>query len=288
MPRRANGRRIRARGSRRGARNEDVPFVSQSRDIVTGLGAARRLGNLTGMPDRMEVDLAYNVNARVNPGAVAYSDTLFDLNNLYDPERTGTGHQPREFDQLAALYLYYRVYAAKVEVEVRQRASHGIRAVIVADNSGTALTPSTYPAENRRAWVSPVTGSNQPAIRYIKTYDIASILGMTRAQFLASEDTDSAVTTAPDLIALLHMYVEQVDGSTAVDFEYSMKITFRAVFHEKKTLGISLAAPSVDQQDFVSVAGREPLSAAEAAARAHIAALANPPGASGRPRYPRA
>lgn len=245
MPKRNKKNQARRRRRTGGGRGDpsSVPGP-RGRDLVSGVVNARGMGLLTGMPDRLEVDLAYQVNARVNPGVVAYADTVFDLNNLFDPERTGTGHQPREYDQLAALYLYYRVYQCKVEVELRQRASHGIRLVLIASNSGTALTISDNPAEQRRAWVSAVTGSNQPAIKVVRVYDIASILGMTRAQHLASEDTDAAVTTGPDLIALLHMFVEQIDGTTACDFEYSLKMVFRTVFHEKKVLGLSLDARS--------------------------------------------
>jgi len=221
-------------------RNRQALVPNNEGDLAMSVASSRRLGASVGMPDRLQVDLSYQVNARVNPGAVAYSDTIFDLNNLYDPERTGTGHQPREFDQLAALYLYYRCYSAKVEVEIRQRASHGIRAVIVASTTGSAWTTSDNPAEMRRAWVSPVTGSSQPAIKFTRTYSNAAILGMSPAQYAASEDTDAVTSAAPDLPTLLHMYVEQLDGATAVDFEYSMKITFRTVFHGKRQVSTSL------------------------------------------------
>lgn len=40
----------------------------------------------------------------------------FRLNSLYDPDYTGTGHQPRFFDQWSAIYGSYNVYKVRVKV----------------------------------------------------------------------------------------------------------------------------------------------------------------------------
>jgi len=40
----------------------------------------------------------------------------YSLNSLFDPEITGTGHQPLGFDQYSTLYQQYRVNAAKIKV----------------------------------------------------------------------------------------------------------------------------------------------------------------------------
>lgn len=230
-----------SRGPRR-PRRASARAVSSRMVTASTLG---RLGSsvpLTGFPDKIWTDLAYNTQGRTNPGVVAYADNVFDLNNLFDPERTGTGHQPREFDSFAALYLHYRVFEADIEVEIRQRASHGIRAVLIASNTATALTPSDFPAEERRAQISNVTGSSQPAIRMRRRVRISDVLGMSAEQYRTSEDTDAPVTSAPDQLAHLHMYVEQVDGSTACDFEYTMRIVFRSQFFDKKDLSPSAVA----------------------------------------------
>lgn len=41
----------------------------------------------------------------------------FRANSLFDPDQTGTGHQPYRFDQLAAIYQRYRVLKSKITVD---------------------------------------------------------------------------------------------------------------------------------------------------------------------------
>lgn len=53
-------------------------------------------------------------------------------NGMYDPNITGTGHQPFMYDQLAALYNHYVVKSSKITVYVHQ----------TGDKSGVTTRPS--------------------------------------------------------------------------------------------------------------------------------------------------
>lgn len=50
-------------------------------------------------------------------GGLAIAPVVFSLNGLFDPDVSGTGHQPRGFDQWMALFKRYKVF--KVDVELR-------------------------------------------------------------------------------------------------------------------------------------------------------------------------
>lgn len=43
---------------------------------------------------------------------------VWRMNSLYDPDQTGTGHQPMAHDQWATLYKKYRVQAVKVTMRI--------------------------------------------------------------------------------------------------------------------------------------------------------------------------
>lgn len=47
-----------------------------------------------------------------------YGSYLFRTNGLYDPNYTGTGHQPRYFDKLGTIYTYYTVVKSKCTVKI--------------------------------------------------------------------------------------------------------------------------------------------------------------------------
>lgn len=68
------------------------------------------------LPLRLSVNLIYADSFTLTGGAASYADYTFMLNGIYDPNITGTGHQPRGFDTYAGLYTQYRVHSASVRV----------------------------------------------------------------------------------------------------------------------------------------------------------------------------
>lgn len=52
----------------------------------------------------------------LDPGPSGQQTYVFSLNGLYDPDITGTGHQPIGFDQIMPLYDHYHVIGAKYKV----------------------------------------------------------------------------------------------------------------------------------------------------------------------------
>lgn len=67
-------------------------------------------------PRTMRTVLRYSESLiTVDGGAAGTSDAyVFSANGLFDPNITGTGHQPRGFDQYMGLYTYYVVVASRI------------------------------------------------------------------------------------------------------------------------------------------------------------------------------
>lgn len=73
---------------------------------------------LGGFPDRKIARLKYVDFITLNPTASASAvPTLhhFRANSLFDPDQTSTGHQPRGFDEHAAIYDHYTVIGSKLK-----------------------------------------------------------------------------------------------------------------------------------------------------------------------------
>lgn len=84
-------------------------------------GSTMTAGRITGLsrqdfgfPDTLRTKLHYCDVVQLAASAGAPGIYQFRMNSLFDPDYTGTGHQPQWFDQLAAVYATYRVYAAKI------------------------------------------------------------------------------------------------------------------------------------------------------------------------------
>lgn len=92
--------------------------VSRKRYIASdsGPGRTKLYKSLSPFPEVRQATFTYCdiVSMSVSSGAGQY---IFCANGLYDPDVTGTGHQPYFFDQLMAVYNHYFVKSAHIEVQ---------------------------------------------------------------------------------------------------------------------------------------------------------------------------
>jgi len=73
-----------------------------------------------GFPDKFRTKLRYCDTIAWVGGAQA--SNTFRLNSIYDPDLSGTGHQPMYHDTLALVYGKYRVLGAKIKVVFAMRS----------------------------------------------------------------------------------------------------------------------------------------------------------------------
>lgn len=75
--------------------------------------------NMGPLAVKLPSKFIYEDSFILNPGLSGVpSEHIFCANGLYDPNITGTGHQPRGFDQLMTLYDHYVVIGAKITLWV--------------------------------------------------------------------------------------------------------------------------------------------------------------------------
>lgn len=114
------------------------------------MGLYRRLRMPMGMfPSVKNVNLRYVEEFTLNPGNASTAAYVFRVNNLYDPNYTGTGHQPMFFDTYAAIYQSYKVKMASITFIAID--NHITNTAVNNAVSGTTTTASQYYAANERA-----------------------------------------------------------------------------------------------------------------------------------------
>lgn len=69
-----------------------------------------------GFANSKLVKLRYVDTVTLDAGAGSYAVNEFRANSLFDPDKSGVGHQPSNFDRLALLYDRYTVLGAKCTV----------------------------------------------------------------------------------------------------------------------------------------------------------------------------
>jgi len=194
------------------------------------------------LPDRFRTKLVYSENYQIT-NAAAWNDRVWNINSVFDPDQTGVGHQPRYYDQLAALYNRYRVLSCTIDLSVRQRTTHGISVLVIPNNSVTALTPSTVPAELRRSGVCKITSANQPPVVYRTKFEPWAITGVSKMQYMTDDRFQAAVGANPTEAICAHQYIEAIDGSTAVDYEFIAQLVYEVEFFDAIDPSLSSLRP---------------------------------------------
>lgn len=128
-----NGNRM-VRRRRRGMSRKHKKFMSSA--LINRLGS----NSNNGIPEQMYVKLKYTENVQTigSPGFYAFRG-----NDLFDPNYTGTGHQPYLADQLCRLYSRYVVLGSKIIVRAATEDTSATGRLLVRP-SITATSISDY------------------------------------------------------------------------------------------------------------------------------------------------
>lgn len=109
-----------------------------SRDVTYNVGGGNRASIVRlnrgdyGFPDRLITKMKYaDVYQFTLNGLGTASSNAFRMNSIYDPDHTGTGHQPMWHDQFAVVYSKYRVLGSKIKAVWTVRSINGDETGIV-------------------------------------------------------------------------------------------------------------------------------------------------------------
>lgn len=79
---------------------------------------APRFNNYAPLGKTHSVNFRYTETILINPVAGYAGDYVFSANGVYDPNITGTGHQPYGFDQMMAMFNHCYVIGSKITVRM--------------------------------------------------------------------------------------------------------------------------------------------------------------------------
>lgn len=156
-----------------------------------------------------------------------------NLNSIFDPNRTGVGHQPYGYDQLAPLYNRYRVIATSYNVTGYSGGSV-IRFGCLPLNETISFTSMSYICENPRAkWTLQIPNGDLKMVSG-KVY-IPSLVGRNKAQYMADDRYQAQINADPGELALLGIFGSANDDmTTTITCQITMEYTVE--FFDLKTV----------------------------------------------------
>lgn len=190
-----------------------------------------------GFPDSYSTVLRYADTIVINPGATIGQYT-FRGNSLFDPDYTGTGHQPMYFDQLAAIYGKYRVYSCTFHVSVATAATVAAQVVIIPNSDVLAFATPYAALEHPRASVLPIVGVSgiQTQSRSYKM-TTRQILGLTNTQ-MQDADYSALVSANPVQIWYFILHASEPGGGN-VHTVNTVTLDFECEFFDRADVAAS-------------------------------------------------
>lgn len=158
---------------------------------------------------------------------VTGNSQIMNLNSLFDPDRTGTGHQPYGYDQIAALYNRYRVWHTKWKLHFHGE-SVGFYIVVVPSN-GALATAITNQASFALACESPrsvsrVQGTGGNSVIINGGVALNDLNGTTVAEYKGDDRFQALFGASPSELLLLNIGIYNGTGSSVtVDFQLTVE-----------------------------------------------------------------
>ncbi len=187
------------------------------------------------------IELKYAQTFSNSVAAAAGSIQTMNLNSLFDPDRTGSGHQPYGFDQISALYNRYRVLNTRYKVMF---ASVGaVYHAVVTTVNGLLVSAISDQATFQTATETPHAVTNIMSTQgkswvVNKKISLNLLNGVTQTEYLADDRFEAAVGANPTEIMTLVIGTFNPTGSTVIPY-YEVEMFFQVDFHDPISLSSS-------------------------------------------------
>lgn len=193
--------------------------------------------------DTTRTTLVYTDQFDWAPVSSHYTHT-FRGNSAYDPDYTGTGHQPRYFDTFSVIYTKYRVLGTRIDVSYTNYAGLTTAELIIAPNTEVlTLTDANVIKELPRArthGVMPIVAGVPMTLTH--SISTSKVLGLTR-NAVKDDDYAALCTSNPVSIWYWIVYVHSLPSSENVVLEATVKMSFDVEFFDRKDVPLSSIVP---------------------------------------------
>jgi len=198
-----------------------------------------RVNQGIGFPEQTRSTLRYF--ATVDVGAATFGTTkqYFRCNGLFDPDITGTGHQPLGFDQLMTIYTSYVVLGAKIKCtffgrEDTNSSMSGVVGIYQDDSTSNTLPfEALIEGSGKKKW-GVYTASDQ---KVVLTDTYKSKVVYSKATLADTSQRGTASTDPSDAHTWCLFNCNQ--ASTTESVYVAVDIEYDVVFFERADLASS-------------------------------------------------
>lgn len=214
--RKSHGRKGNGRRRPAGGRSHLVTSV-KNKNLFSQMVISR----MPLFPPRTTRLLRYSMSSTLASAAGVVATYVFRANDCYDPDLTGTGHQPMGFDELMKFYDHFCVLKARLVVDFRTSTGTQGTVCIRQDGAASPLTVIDRILEFG-GLVSDALGSDGglgSRANLELGLDVARLHGLTHKTLLADPTLRGDVATSPTELTYFHVVIWNAAGvSFTVNF----------------------------------------------------------------------
>lgn len=199
-------------------------------------------GGLGGFAKATMVKLRYAEEFSLDATAGSLTYYAFRANSIFDPNYTGTGHQPMNFDAWALIYNHYTVLSSKVTLyainETNANITPGYFGVVLSDDptvvSGYSSVTDIFEnpnTSNPRLAGSIVTGPPSAQKTVTKSFSANSFFGTTNVEDGGAYG--ALVATNPGKEAFYSCYCSAVSGNDPGVIPFLAVIDYVVLFDQR-------------------------------------------------------
>jgi len=230
------------------SKKKDFSFTGGQGSIVNTLGPIRQL---KGVPRRKYFELRYAealppAGISVGTAGICGTEILYGLNSLFDPNQSGTGHQPYYYDQMVGCgYQRYRVDTVSIKVRAANanESATGLMVQLDGWNGATgALTGATWNYCKERPgtdFIIPnqaTTGSKEWVLEDVPLHVLQ---GMTKHEYDQVESYSAVVSASPARVPYLRIAACNFDGSNSGTIYGTVELIFKGHFMDPQVVAQS-------------------------------------------------
>lgn len=193
-----------------------------------------------GFPKKMMMTHRYDEIITLVSTTGVMTAVNFAANGMYDPNITGTGHQPLYFDQMGAIYDHYCVIGSKVEFTVIPATNSTVPIKFAAFvNDDTSTTPNTPEAISEESLAKSILllpqNSTVPHKRTLKW----SARKMFGKGVLANTSLQGTTSANPSELSVYTFVLQAADAASTVTAYIDVRVTYIAIWKELADIGQS-------------------------------------------------
>lgn len=230
---RGRGRKPRAEGRGPGNIGVTGPRVRNTEVIERGIPGFRTLSYRT--------KLNYYDIATISTGAGSAGTRVYSCNGLYDPDITGTGHQPMPFDQLMLSYEHYVCTKAIITVSFKNTSTSLSMGVSISANASSTPTTSVQALVENGVLVRdrltqfPYTGCASNLTFKVNVAAFGHV-----DDLMDNPSYEGSISANPTEQSYFHISVWNPDSVSSIDCLTEIWIQYFAVFREPRKNSVSL------------------------------------------------